>query len=259
MAIHITDIEVMSIKGDPDPQRPIADEGEVQTLGNFIGKWRGRWPEWSVAEVFVTRSERERALAWATLQQELTDAAWGGSDPRPGAAKLSWWQEELMGWGRGARRHPLGVVLQRYPAPWDDLAAELPALANSRDRPVSIDEAFDGLSSVANAIANMDAALFAVARDDGDGVVVAATLLHARFAQSGDAHVPLDMLALAGTGDPRAAWANELGRRWPDHRPASGCRRLWAGLAKARLQASDPDRPLSPWATLWLAWNAARH
>lgn len=248
----------MTNKSDLDQQLPSSDSDDAQALTNFIDKWRARWPEWKVAEAFVAAPQRHRALAWATLQQELTDAAWGGSDPRPGAAKLSWWQEELFGWGRGARRHPLGTVLQRYPASWDALAAALPVLATSRDRPTSIEEAFDALSPIATAMAAIDATLFDSARDDDDALVVAANLLHARFSQPGDTHVPLDMLARAAAGDPRAAWATELHRRWPAHRPASRCRRLWAGLAKARLQVPGSDQALSMWTTLWVSWREAR-
>ena len=125
----------------------------TEALDNFIGKWRARWPEWAVAEVFLPPAQRDLARAWATLQQELTDAAWGGSDPTPGEAKLAWWQEELAGWGRGARRHPLGTVLQRQPAPWAGLAATLPSLAASRDRPGTTEDAFASVRPFARAAA----------------------------------------------------------------------------------------------------------
>ena len=42
---------------------------------SFIDKWRARWPEWAVAQVFVPATQRPTALAWASLLQELTDAA----------------------------------------------------------------------------------------------------------------------------------------------------------------------------------------
>ena len=52
----------------------------------FIAKWREHWPEWSVAETFVPEEQREVAAAWFALRHELTEAAWGGGDPRPGEA-----------------------------------------------------------------------------------------------------------------------------------------------------------------------------
>ena len=57
---------------------------DVDSLAGFTEKWRARWPEWRVAEVFVPVEQRERAIAWFALRQELADAAWGGNDPRPG-------------------------------------------------------------------------------------------------------------------------------------------------------------------------------
>ena len=106
----------------------VAAVSERDALQGFLGKWQAQWPEWRVAEVFVPEAHRARAQAWFALRDELGDAAWGGDDPRPGDAKLGWWAEELDGWSRGARRHPLGLSLQKVPAPWDSLAACLPAL-----------------------------------------------------------------------------------------------------------------------------------
>ena len=110
----------------------------------FIDKWLQRWPEWRVAEVFVPPAQREHALALFALRQELLEAAWGGDDPRPGEAKLAWWMEELHGWSLGRRRHPLGAILQRQPAPWSDLAMASASLLAARDaasRPASARDA----------------------------------------------------------------------------------------------------------------------
>ena len=87
-----------------DPMATTAMDG-ARGAGDFVAKWRARWPEWAIAEVFVPPSRREIAQAWMTLLQELGDAAWGGADVRPGEAKLTWWAEELLGWSRGARPH----------------------------------------------------------------------------------------------------------------------------------------------------------
>ena len=107
---------------------------DSQALAAFLDKWRERWPEWSVAEVFVPAREREMAVAWFALLQELTDAAWGGSDPRPGEAKLGWWAEELHGWSQRRRRHPLGLALQPRLLRGVDWAWRLPALLAARER-----------------------------------------------------------------------------------------------------------------------------
>ena len=228
----------------------------TEALDNFIGKWRARWPEWAVAEVFLPPAQRDLARAWATLQQELTDAAWGGSDPTPGEAKLAWWQEELAGWRcntfpSGWRRAPLP-----QPAPWVGLAATLPSLAASRDRPGTTEDAFASVRPFARAAAAVDAALAGSPAGDAHGELVAATLLQWRLAQ-GEAGIPLAILARAGESDAGPLWAAELRRNWPGHRAPGRPRRLWAALARARLEA-DPAKPPAGWRTLLTAWRAAR-
>jgi len=242
-----------------DDERPAdARDDDSAALADFIAKWRSRWPEWNVAEVFVAADQRARALAWATLQQELADAAWGGADPRPGAAKLGWWQEELIGWTRGARRHPIATVLQPVPAPWQSLAEALPVLADSRERATIVADAFAALEPYAAVVAAIDCALFGSAAGPDDNRLVAASMLQSRMLQAGDDHVPLDMLARAGTGDAAAAWASELARQWPQTRAGSRVRRLWSALALQRLQGNAPAVPAPAWKALWVAWRSAQ-
>lgn len=236
-----------------------------QALQDFAGKWRARWPEWSVAEVFVPRTQRAVAVAWAALQQEFADAAWGGSDALPGEAKLGWWMEELHGWQQGRRRHPLGVSLQRQSAPWDVLAAALPSLRDSRERPGDRNEAFDSLLPIARAIAAIDAALFEPMPGQLAEAAVPAivsSLLEARRVLQGDAAVPLSVVARATArpGEGAAAeWSRELLAQWPRRGGATVPRRLWTALARTRLQRGDAARPLSPWTALLAAWRGARN
>ena len=128
------------------------------TVASFIDKWRSRWPEWRIAEVFVPAGQRSVAEAWFTLLQELYESAWGGSDPTPGLAKLAWWHEELEGWAKGARRHPLGELLQRQPAPWSALGRSLNALPATRGQPAA--EAAGALAGLATAACTCEAELF---------------------------------------------------------------------------------------------------
>jgi hypothetical protein len=245
-------------------QTPRAQDTQQAALDSFIDKWRVRWPEWAVAAVFVPRRQQPVALAWAALLQELTDAAWAGADARPGEAKLAWWMEELHGWSQGARRHPLGIALQRQPAPWDVLAASLPALQRSRERPHDLAEACSAIEPLAEAATAVEAALFDLADAESGHAVeatrdaVCASLLQARFFHEGDDHVPLAVFARAGEGAPAAIWAQQLRHRWPQKPAASRPRRIWAGLARARLRQSDPTRPMAAWRALALAWRAAR-
>ncbi|QNP40447.1 phytoene/squalene synthase family protein [Lysobacter solisilvae (ex Woo and Kim 2020)] len=228
---------------------------EREAIDSFIDKWRARWPEWSVAEVFVPHAQRETAAAWMALVQELTDAAWGGSDPRPGEAKLGWWAEELQGWTRGIRRHPLGIVLQKFPVDWLLLARALPALRDSRERPVDSDEAHTQLRPFAEAAASIEAGLFGGAADAQ--ALVAANLLQLRLAHHPGEAVPLQVLAQVGEGAALAAWSQQLAGRI-SVRGGTAPRRVLAGIAKSRLRRGDAVQPVGAMRALWAAWGAAR-
>ena len=237
---------------------------DVAALASFIDKWRARWPEWRVAEAFVPRAERERALAWFALRQELTDAAWGGADPRPGEAKLGWWVEELQGWAQGRRRHPLGLVLQRLPVPWALLAACLPALLASRAPAADIDEAIAVLEPFAEGVAGIAATLY-----DSDTPAPATGAIVGLLAERlllDQAAVPLRIRARVGaTASAQAAasaWAGELLQRWPPPHHGARAGRIHAALLRERLHrcaAGAPmSQPLPQWRALATAWRAAR-
>ncbi len=242
---------------------------DAAALDSFLGKWRVRWPEWQVAAVFLPAAQRETALAWFALLQECTDAAWGGSEATPGQAKLAWWQEELQGWARGARRHPLATALQAQAAPWTALAATLSALPASRERPRDTDDAIATLQPFAQVLAECEAGLFVplraaerVSTDAGADIAVA--LLGERLLQHPQQVVPMQLIAshgeAASTNAAERAWAIALLRRWPD---ACGVapRRIHAGLLRARLQrfsANGANAPLPSWRVPFVAWSAAR-
>lgn len=224
-------------------------------LEDFLGKWRGRWPEWRIAQVFVAEAQRETIEAWFALLQEWTDAAWAGDDPTPGFAKLAWWQEELLGWSKGVRRHPLGRVLQKRPAPWATLAASLPALQAVReplrrwDAPQAL---MAQLQPLADAIADCERALFAfdaapgaAHRADPFALLAAHALWHR------------DEAADAARAQ---AWAAQLAATAPQ-RAGSRPRRIHDALGHARLRrvaAAGEVSALSPAVALWRSWRAAR-
>lgn len=214
----------------------------------FVAKWRGAWPEWTIAEVFVPAAERAVAPYWQALQFELQEAAWGGGDARPGEAKLGWWAEELAGWAMGRRRHPLGVHLLSRPAPWGDVARALPALAALRARPASTEAAWSAIAPVAASIAACDAALLGGHADDR---AVAACWLHARLARHPADALPLD----CATPD---EWTRALLKAWPHACAAAASRRVELALARGRLRSGRPSAPLGPVATLWAGWRGAR-
>lgn len=223
----------------------------------FIEKWRARWPEWRIAETFVPPAERPSALAWAALRQEFTDAAWAHRDTRPGDAKLAWWAEELHGWSRGARRHPLGIELHRIAAPWSALAGSLLTLPATRERPRDFDDALLGVGAIAEAIGDIDVALSGHAA--GASVpAISAQLLATRAATDIDSAVPLSLLTQSQGEQAAGRWRDALLARWPASSEGRVARRVEAALARGRLRQGDLQAPLGAIATLATAWRAAR-
>ncbi len=89
-----------------------------------------------VAEAFVPPRSAPLRAGLVRAAQELTDAAWGGSDPRPGEAKLAWWAEELHGWAQrrapASAGHGTAAAGRRHGRCWP---RRLPSLRASRERP----------------------------------------------------------------------------------------------------------------------------
>jgi hypothetical protein len=216
---------------------------ESASLDSFIDKWRQRWPEWALLAVFVPEARRGRVAAWFALLQELRDAAWGGSDPAPGLAKLAWWQEELRGWSRGARRHPLGEALQKLDAPWGELASSLSALPATRS-PASAEDDASALQSFASAVLACEAGLF----DGGaalprDVATLAASARIERALEQGDRPPPTQSLhPVAGTSMTRP-------RRLQQAILAQRLRLLASGGGRARMPALR---------LLFAGWRAVR-
>ena len=219
------------------------------SLDSFIDKWRQRWPEWGLASVFVPATQRATLSAWLALLQELRDAAWAGSDPTPGLAKLAWWQEELRGWSKGARRHPLGEALQKLDAPWDALARSLTALPATR-APTDAGEDRAQLRTFAAGVLACESDLFGAGEPrpgDVDGVVEA--LRAERALVQGDLDGAVRLLpALAAAGGASLV------------RP----RRLQQALVRERVRLAarhgdeDGRSRTPPLRLLFAAWRAAR-
>lgn len=212
---------------------------------DFVAKWQARWPEWRIGMAFVEPAMHERAAAWFSLLEEFGDAAWAGSDATPGLAKLAWWQEELQGWGRGARRHPLGTHLQRMDAPWQTLALALRLLPATREPADGTARHLAHLQDFALAIAACEARLFGNGgRDSGDGRLSAVPVLA--------------MQALVRTDQALAA---DLHAQWPQHDGGTRPRRIANAIIGARLAIlarAGIARAVPAPRVLWASWRAAR-
>ncbi len=225
---------------------------DIDALKGFTDKWLAQWPEWAVAEVFVPANRRELARAWFSLRDELSEAAWGGEDPRPGEAKLGWWMEELDGWSRGARRHPLGLALQPLAAPWTNLASCLPALRASRERPRDLDTALFSLEPYAEALAGVAQRLFD-ARTPAPARSVVVSLLAERLLRHPEHATP------SGDIDGRG-WASKLLQQWPAPGEGTLPGRIHAAVVRGRLQrfAVGKSPVLPRLSALAMTWRAAR-
>lgn len=244
---------------------PVADDAI-----DFLDKWRARWPEWRIASTFVDPARRAQADAWFALSQEFVDAAWSAGDPAPGIAKLGWWEEELRGWSRGARRHPLGAALQKSPAPWASLADALAALPMAREAvlaaarapgPQPLRVSADVLRPCAETMEAVERALFgasaSASADSRASAGIASIGMYAAQAA----------VARSGTDDRDEATSAEFARAliaaWPAP-AATRPRRIQDALVLSRLRLlaagrrPSPTSPLAPWSALWTSWRAAR-
>ncbi|MFT3668071.1 MAG: phytoene/squalene synthase family protein [Pseudoxanthomonas sp.] len=227
-------------------------------LDSFLEKWRVRWPEWSVAEVFVAPSRREVAVAWFALLQEFDDVLNIAGDPLPADAKLAWWGEELRGWATQRSRHPLGRRLEPVHADWARLADALPTLIDARTRALSAETAFGSLLSYAEAVAVVEAGV--LGRAPASQAVVA-QMLATRLTEVGPGAVPIDVQQGRSDVDRLRAWSASLSEGWP---PGQGARerRLLSAYAQGRLRRfarrGEPAPLPSRAALLFTGWRAAR-
>ena len=227
-------------------------------LVSFLEKWHARWPEWSVAEIFIAPARRDIAVAWFALLQEFDDVLNISGDPLPADAKLAWWTEELRGWEGQRSRHPLGRRLEPVRAPWRQLADALPALVAARETPTTGNEAFAALAGYGAAVAAVEADVLGRVPD---AEAVVAQVLAARVADMGVIAVPTASRR-ADDGSAVRAWATEILQRWPASRQGARERRVLAAYARGRLErlsrtgapASLPSRPV----LLFTGWRAAR-
>jgi len=227
-------------------------------LDSFLDKWRARWPEWSVAEPFVAPAHRARTVAWFSLLQEFDDMLNTSGDPLPADAKLAWWGEELRSWAVQRSRHPLGRVLEPVRAPWVALADALPSLVQARAVALDPAAAETTLAEYSAAVAAVESVMFEDRPRAGADRAVLRQTLAQRLFDAGVAGVPRSLLDQDATLASRR-WAGELLAGWPLRVPGPRPRRIWAVLARARLQAQASGKPIeaTPVRTLLRVWWAA--
>lgn len=222
-------------------------------LDSFLDKWRDRWPEWTFVERFVAEGDRARAVAWFALLQEFDDILNATGDTTPVDAKLAWWGEELRSWAAQRSRHPLGRLLEPVRAPWTPLADALPSLIEARERPADAAQARAALAAYTAAVAAVEAVMFNQAPSATAGDAVLTQMLAQRVQELDGAVVP------RASAD-EVQWQQQLLAAWPRRTAGPRPRRLYAALARGRLQArlkGGAYQP-NPSALLWRSWWAAR-
>lgn len=246
----------------------------ADAIEHFVAKWHRREPEMALAEVFCPPPARQRFRAWGALVHELREAAFELSDARVTAVKSQWWAEELLNLGQGRGRHPVSAVLHAPTLPWTALARALLEQAQFDDRPADAAQALDHVKPLAQALADVESALFDQTPAPGSVDAIAVHLLLQRLpaglAAEDQARLPLNLLArhgltaaqvAAGQGEPLLRdWARAL--RLVQPAPAGPLfRRLRTGFDRVRLERLAAGRGFAPPAaplSVWRAWRIAR-
>lgn len=223
---------------------------DVQEIA--LQKWRDRWPQWAIAEVFIAPAQRLTAQAWFSLLMEWEDLLNQSSEQLIIAAKLQWWQHELAQWSTQRSSHPIAPLLMGLDAPWQLLAEPLSDLAALASVPPTLAQAEASLARVLDAMVAVEMRLFPGER----GCDRRLLLLHW-----------LEARCRVGKGIPAgmsvAAWRRALLDAWPDAPQSERARRLLSTLTRQRLQravrSEDGKSPRCKGRLhlLWCCWRSA--
>ncbi len=134
-------------------------------LQGFIDKWLAREPEITLLEVFCPKPQRTLFRTWGALRSELVEVVFELSDSNVARTKLAWWVADLAAAEGG--RHPLTRALFAHTqsratstAHWHSLLNAAMRVLESDHAPISIDAAAAELLPLAQALGDIEAALF---------------------------------------------------------------------------------------------------
>ena len=268
---------------------------EDSAFASFERKWLEANPEQSAVLVFLKPEQRQPARAFGSLIHELTQTAFMVREPQVAAAKLSWWQQELMGASAGNARHPISRELFRDssaidPATWrvliDGAIAQLDA-----SFPSTFEDLLTSLSDFFGPVAAIETQLTSGTESQLDAIAKLWICSHLLLVAQNAPHVaertsmPLDLLARHGISRADLAASSpiqiavlkdfigqvrdtitENRRRISDASLGRLVRaRADCWLVDRAIRADDPADYLSRrarnlrWRSLWWAWQEARH
>jgi phytoene synthase len=234
---------------------------EHSAFASFERKWLDANPEQAAVLVFLPRTQRARASAFGTLIHELTQTAFSVREVQVAAAKLSWWQQELVGAAAGNPRHPISRELfrdQRATALDSGLWRELIDGAIAQldvSSPTTSDNLFATLSDFFEPVALIETQLMQNGASQNDAIAQLWACSHLMRSVT----LPPDFISTIRDTiekNQRLATQATLGTRVRTR----GDR--W--LADHAVRADDPAQYLSRharnlrWRSLWWAWREAR-
>ena len=273
----------------------MSDEGSA--FASFERKWLEANPEQAAVLIFLRSDQRQCARAFGTLIHELTQTAFVVRESQVAAAKLSWWQQELMGASAGNPRHPISRELfgqsrasaidsTSWRALIDGAIAQLDA-----SFPSTFEDLLASLSDFFTPVAAIETQLAGGSESQLDAVATLWICSHLLLVAQDVSHaaertsMPLDLLARHGItrADLAASASNQKGvlkdfvgqirdtiiEKRSRASSASLGRlvrsRTDRWLADRAICANDPAGFLSQharnlrWRGLWWAWREARH
>ena len=217
-----------------------------------LQKWWERWPEWTIAEVFLPAPQRLIAVAWFSVLMEWEDLLDQRRERNIVSARLRWWQDELAQWSEQHTSHPLAPLLAAIDAPWKQLAHGLSDLEAIHTVPPSFALARMAIARLLDAIVAIEMRLFpGECPCDPD-----ALLLHWLAARCGGGEEGIP------EGMSMDGWRLALLHAWPERPPGGRARRLLSALARKRFASTvQPGHSLTSVTgrihLLWRCWRVA--
>jgi hypothetical protein len=131
------------------------------SLALYVNKWHQQWPELRIIDAFVSNQKLQLYHAWQSLFFELHECAFVIENTVVREQKSLWWANELHQMCKKAASHPIGKILQNYPADYAKMVE--PFLAIAKQTPIRSSNRHDlflHLLPMSQAIASVECQLF---------------------------------------------------------------------------------------------------